>query len=427
VTYTTLTLLTYHAINTLILWAHVPEVEHGDTTLRDCTASYSGDTHTLYSEHRNNRDCVIARFMSWREALDKAFSPVSVLRGVDSEESNIISAKHVNTRSFALSKENVKSCQSCASLLPSLQSLIRSANLVPVSRIKEASSHGRVVLCQPRGEGDETSRNGTAALNAVVAMKVMPLVRDDLWLSLFDDTLDHDKKDQALASAQAFIRSPYNSAFMEPAIMKCLSESACCPYVPKFYGAAIACADRRDELMKNRKATRHVSPTILRCAQNSTPVVVCAMEATLSKNAHDLIEAQKMAERHGGRPLAFIPFLCHAVAALDALHRMGVVHNDVHLSNLMVRKTNDKSCKYACSDGKILVIPNPNGEQLVLIDFGRAADHKRRYITSEIERFNTWDVSRSAVDVSLLLCNLLRHWAFASNVAVFHSVALSLD
>ena len=345
------------------------------------------------------------RAYKWFDAMQHAFEPTSIL-----ETSGHKSATDAK---FKIEPEKLTACKVCSDSLPSVHDVLAQSNLEPVSRVQQVTSHGRVLLCTTKVVGTEERSDETKTKNTA-AIKVMPLVRDEVWLDLF--TTRGEDRNRSIANAQKAIEDSHNSAYMEPAVLAFLS-SFRCPYLPTFLGAALACADRRDDLFKGRKNSGKVSPQALSCATKSTPVILCATRGLDATDAHALIEGQQMAERLGGRPYQFLPFLGHLLVALDVCHRANVIHNDVHFSNALVDSgaNEDESYRYdvqnEVGDNIALVLPNPKGKRLVLIDFGRAADGSKGFVSSEIRRFEPkWDVTRKHADVAMVLASLLRHW-----------------
>jgi len=393
----------------------------------------------------------------------------------------------------------VASCPGgCANGVQDVHTLLSRTGIRVTDTVGMQTSHGRVCTgtyqAAPPGastlgrsacavDGEESSRS------VDVAVKIMPLVRDRDWLSLWHAHRSGDRKtlNRMVDAAKRSFRDPANGAFVEIAILQELEaerrRGSGCTGWPRFVGAALACAragwtgksssgggggKSPWSMYVGRKAANEHNAATVACADVGVPVVVCVMEK-LGHDLHRHVAEHGLAEKGGtggavrGRPRDIVPLLGHALAALHvASTRLGLVHNDLHCSNILCRshggaegETPSSALVRADSadveksmlllfpqpqENGGLLLPFPDGAEAVIIDFGRCtlrsdvaaflmalreaslgggAESKAsedgggdaRIVSKEVAGFaSKWDVHHTGADAALLLSCMLRYW-----------------
>jgi len=406
----------------------------------------------------------------------------------------------------------------CADGVQDVRTLLSRAGVCVTDAVGMQTSHGRVctgTYVEPSGDasadvrsaddgggsagpGADSKGGGDQQRRVDVAVKIMPLVRDRDWLALWQAhrSGDGEKLGRLVDSARRALRDPANGAFVEIAVLKELEterrrRSGCTGW-PRFVGAALACARAGwrgsgvsgaarpwSSMYAGRKAAREHAVGTVTCAEVGVPVVVCVMEK-LGHDLHRHVAKHGLAEsaRGGGRPEGaralsgarprdIVPLLGHALSALHvASARLGLVHNDLHCSNILIRghlirehggehgaapararapATGDDAggpCMLVLfpqpQENGGLMLPFPHGAEAVIIDFGRstlrsdaaallsslraaslgggaspgeAGAGGARTVSSEVAGFaRRWDVHHTGADAALFLSCMLRYW-----------------
>lgn len=256
------------------------------------------------------------------------------------------------------------------------------------------TSHGHVMFGHEQRTGDQ------------VAIKILPIAKRTLW-ERYQGALRELRAKPCAAGARRVLeisaelqdafRDRHNSAYVEPAVQAALS--AQWRGFPSTHGACFA-------------------------THKGMPVVLCIMERLTGGDLHEFV--RKHIRPGDVAKKALLCLFGHVLVSLaKASSVMDLCHNDLHLSNVMLRvhpaeaagSDADRCIRVRLPDkSSTLCFPFPHGCEAVVIDFGRCSlsdpASQTRVVSSEIRHFqsrwNIWD-REARVDATVLLLLLMRY------------------